>query len=236
MPHNWSVQNPWHFDDESLLELMECEQVIVIGTVKKLDDLRRQCKQAGAADNLCLRFACVLHDEVPRQMLLDLYSGAKLLGKTGTYICFGDPRQTTHMIDNEWWDEPHVSVTVNAENFKFSLWLQKSLWQEYVDFKKGLSPENKEKLSSLLEPRPKLTFNKRSVSALVNVFSSAFYDSMMKPATGENEKRDDSSFPCKGLQQRAIFIHVPSDNQQSVSYRNDAELQACKKLHTGVPG
>ena len=47
-----------------LKEVAEAEVIMVIGTVKKIDDLRKRCGEYSFA----LRFEGILHDEVPMNL------------------------------------------------------------------------------------------------------------------------------------------------------------------------
>ena len=74
LPFPWAAIPPIEMEESVLQEVAEDEGIIVIGTVKKLDDLRKACRSKG----FTLRFEEVLHDEFVRQQWLDFFTIAKL--------------------------------------------------------------------------------------------------------------------------------------------------------------
>ena len=109
---NESLPEKWHAWVPRLMEENQChfvltaKNILVIGTVKKIDDLRRRCQ------TLCskaLIFAQVLHDEFARQQWLDLYTVSKVCARHGVYFVYGDPKQTKAMYEDDIWQNSSQS-------------------------------------------------------------------------------------------------------------------------------
>ena len=90
LPLTWTVMTPIEMEEQHLREIVEDEGIIIIGTVKKIDDLRRRCKEFG----LELRFAEILHDEFVRHKLLDFITIAKVADNPCRYHALGDGMST----------------------------------------------------------------------------------------------------------------------------------------------
>ena len=85
-----------------LKEVAEAEVIMVIGTVKKIDDLRKRCREYGFA----LRFQEILHDEFVRQMKLDFYTISKVAANPCRYQVLGDRMQTKATVNLEIFQQP----------------------------------------------------------------------------------------------------------------------------------
>ena len=85
---NWTAITPAQMEESMLQEIAEGEGAVVIGSVKKLDDLRRRCRE----HSFTLRSEEILHDEFVRQML-DFFTIAKIAEHPCRYQALGDPMQ-----------------------------------------------------------------------------------------------------------------------------------------------
>ena len=90
LPLTWTVMTPSDMHEQLLREIAEDDGVVVIGTVKKMDDLRRRGKEFGIA----IRFPEILHDEFARQTWLEFFTIAKIADYPGRYHVLGDQKQT----------------------------------------------------------------------------------------------------------------------------------------------
>ena len=101
LPPAWEAKQPGDFSPAELWEIADLENIVVIGTVKKLDDLRSRLKEFFTQHEIYtrrLRFNRVLDDEFARKAWLDFFSVCKLLDQNGTFMGFGDPKQTKAQV------------------------------------------------------------------------------------------------------------------------------------------
>lgn len=93
LPCSWKVSSPFDMDGEQLMHILTVPDILIIGTVKKIDDLRRCCKSVlNLKPTKALKgllFELVLHDEFIRQQKLDFYTIAKVSSPSaaGSYHC-----------------------------------------------------------------------------------------------------------------------------------------------------
>ena len=85
---NWTAITPAQMEASMLQEIAEEEGSIVIGPAKKLDDLRRRCREHSFT--LCSEE--IFHDVFVRQML-DFFTFAEIAHLPCGYQAFGDPKQ-----------------------------------------------------------------------------------------------------------------------------------------------
>ena len=83
-------------EEDLLRDITYRDGVIVIGTVKKIDDLRHRCKEF----SLELRFQKVLHDEFVRQSWSDFFTVAK--GCRRALFLLGPRRSEANEADNRY--------------------------------------------------------------------------------------------------------------------------------------
>ena len=212
--------------------LLHSPRLLVMGTVKKIDDLRQALASEGQ-----LRFANIFHDEYPRETLLDTFVISKVVTLDGKYFGIGDHNQCTKQVDSHM-DFPFVSPE-DVYGFDCSLILQASLWQRYLSaldrLKAAMSKKalgGSDALSAAVIAKV-LMINKRAHPFLVDVFSEAFYSGEMK--AGPDFVED--AFPFKNLHHRLIFIDAktcPTRRATGPSCRNNHELivttQLCASL------
>ena len=235
LPEAWHAWSPHNLDEDQILFILTAEDILVIGTVKKIDDLRRRCQAyiVGATSKCAvgaLVFQNVLHDEFARQFWLDLYSVAKVCAPDGTYTAYGDPNQTKAHIEADVWQHPDQSCEESMAGFRAAVSIQRDTWEEYVRFQKGLNKPAARTLKSKLEGSEALVVNRRSHPAIVSMFSRAYYDNRMKPS----EEFTEPSFVFPALECRVIFVHCSSPTVApktgQTSYRNDTELRATSEV------
>ena len=113
-----------------LQDVAEKEGIIVIGTVKKLDDLRKACRDK----NFPLRFEEILHDEFVRQQWLDFFTIAKLAKDPCQYQAIGDQMQTKCIPNNDIFQQKNETCVASMTNYRASVYIQKDLWKSYTDF------------------------------------------------------------------------------------------------------
>ena len=135
-----------------LQEIVKNEGILVIGTVKKIDDLRIRCKESG----LMLRFNELLHDEFPVATWLDFFTIAKVADHPCRYHALGDPFQKVSAHNMELY--PKDSEAPMA--------VQKEMWKSYSAFiaHKGRRAKQlvQQKLKPCTELPEKLNKNRRS--------------------------------------------------------------------------
>lgn len=233
-------------DEDQIRFILTVEEVLVIGTVKKIDDLRRVCLAHHPCPNcylteMCpLRFDKVLHDEFARQPWLDFYSVAKVCAIDGTYTAFGDPKQTKVQIEEGIWQHPDRSSQESMRGYRAALLIQKDPWSEYLRWQKTNGKNPTRELKKKMETCAPLLENRRSHPGIVSMFSRAWYDNCMKPSA----KFAEPSFAFPTLEHRVIFVHCDSSSVAAKvdqkAYRNDVELSATREITTklmscGVP-
>ena len=129
LPPAWKAMIAANMDVSMLEKIAEEDGIIVIGTVKKIDDLRRRCR-----DNLFkLRFQEILHDEFVRQTKLDFYTISKVAATTCYYQVFGDRMQTKATVNAE-------TCVESMENFRAGQEIQRDMWKSYDDYIKSKEP------------------------------------------------------------------------------------------------
>ena len=207
LPHNWTAIMPKDMEEHVLVEIFENEGIIVIGTVKKIDDLRRRCKEFG----LELRFGDLLHDEFVRQTWLDFFTIAKVADNPCGYHALEDRMQTKVTISTDIYQQPDETCQKSMKNYRVALTIQKDMWKSYDDFVdfKSKQPGGKllvkNNLKTSMELPKKLHQNRRSHPDIVIKCSNAFYNSEMKPARDEDNSLDraiklpleTTSTPCR---------------------------------------
>ena len=114
---NWTAITPAQMEESMLQEIAEEEGIIVIGTVKKLDDLRRRCRE----HSFTLRFEEILHDEFVRQML-DFFTIAKIAEHPCRYQALGDPMQAK--VNMEIFQQLKEACQENMTNYRAALPIQ----------------------------------------------------------------------------------------------------------------
>jgi hypothetical protein len=245
LPEGWYAWSPFHLGDEQIESIVMAAEILVIGTVKKIDDLRKICKQylAKKSNDIAasegplintLRFQMVLHDEFARQHWLELYSMAKVCDEYGEYKAYGDPGQTKGIIDNQIYQSPEETSEDTMVGWSAGMSIQKDFWDEYLRWKKSKGKEQDglyaQLLTAALESSASLNVNRRSHPCIVQAFSKAYYANRMKPSPEFTEP----SFSLAQLAERVIFIHCdsssPAAQAHQKSYRNDEELTATKQL------
>ena len=133
-------------------------------------------------------------------------------------------------------------------NYRAAQAIQKDMWKSYTDFvnckKKQLNgtQQVREHLKKCTERPEQLNQNRRSHPDIVIKCSNAFYNSEMKPCkeNGEFVWTEPEDFPLRPLQNRVIFIHLDSAEQQQRTskgaWRNDAELLVTQQLKMALMG
>ena len=243
IPINWEVCQPNKMETETLQEIVNLEGILVVGTVKKFDDLRKRCK----AILLDLRFNHVLHDEFARHTWLELFTVAKVAESPCAYKALGDRKQTKGTIEKNLFQQPATSSHENTKNYKASLEIQNDVWKRYeevLDNKKKQGSTGRKILAANLmtsmQIPEKLNKNRRSHPDIVVKVSNAFYHSEMKPAEKDNKFcwKEPEDFPLRELQNRVIFVHVDSANDakqtKKGAWRNDAELLQANNLQMAL--
>ena len=90
LPSNWMAVKPKDVDRRMLRDIVEDEGVIVIGTVKKINELRRRCKNKG----FMLRFDQIFYDDFGCHSPLDIFTISKVAAKPCKYHPLVDRMQT----------------------------------------------------------------------------------------------------------------------------------------------
>ena len=90
LPSNWMAVKPKDVDRRMLRDIVEDEGVIVIGTVKKINELRRRCKNKG----FMLRFDQIFYDDFGCHSPLDISTISKVAAKPCKYHPLVDRMQT----------------------------------------------------------------------------------------------------------------------------------------------
>ena len=244
IPSNWIAMQSENMKEDRLRAIVRLNGILVVGTVKKIDDLRRRCKDLG----LSLRFDHILHDDFVRHSWLELLVAAKVADRPCAYKAFGDRMQMKNSVVQDLFQPPYTTSQDFIENYQASLDIQKDMWKrfdEYIEYKRKQSPDEKKKvnvnLKQSLHISEKLYRNHRSHPDIVVKCSNAFYNSNMQPACDEECNylwKEPDNFPLKELRHRVIFVHVDSRNDAKQSKRgawcNDAELLQAQNLQMAL--
>ena len=198
--------------------------MLVIGTVKKIDDLRRTCKaylrdaeedlkikvtQTGASCSL--RFAMCWHDEYARQMWLDTYTVAKVIHRDGAYIGLGDPAQTKCVSETAAWSDGAVDGVSEQRAYEASLHIQTDMWSELRTWLKACTKRDDWTTVKNAMVVEELMTNHRSHPTITRICSKAFYNDAMQVATDFTDR----DFPLKALTHRIIFVDTKSEVEEN---------------------
>ena len=97
LPSNWMAVKPKDVDRRMLRDIVEDEGVIVIGTVKKINELRRRCKNKG----FMLRFDQIFYDDFGCHSPLDISTISKVAAKPCKYHALVDRMQTKSWLSQD---------------------------------------------------------------------------------------------------------------------------------------
>lgn len=241
LPVKWTVCSPCHMDEALLIEVLSENDIIAVGTVKKVDDLRRAAKNRIGQK---LRFAYIFYDGFDRQHKLDFYA----IAKVATRICkdrvFGDPRQTKFYVDTMLFENPDVDTFQNMAAYRASIELRKDMWTCYINFVKQKRNERRgkqfvDKLQASIEHPTKVGHSRRCHPDIVVRCSDAFYQGKMTTytiAAGQSLWKEPEAFPFPDLKERLIFLQVDSATRETLcnsgGRRNDLEIEATQEIRS----
>ena len=232
LPDSWHCWTPFNMNDDQIESIVAASELLVIGTVKKIDDLRHRCQSAPGGGRL--EFDAILHDEFARQQWLDLYTVAKVCTATGAYTAYGDPKQTKVHIEEDVWQHPYQSSEESMRGYRAAVAIQSDLWSEYLRWQETHDKRATRELKMCMEGPTSLLVNRRSHPNIVDMFSKAYYDSRMKSSPDWSEP----TFAFPTLEHRVIFVHHDSSSAEAKAdqktFRNDAELLATTTLTTAL--
>ena len=253
-PSNWVAMQSEDMKEDRLRAIVQLAGILVVGTVKKINDLRKRCKDLG----LILRFDHILHDDFVRHTWLELLIVAKVADSLCAYKAFGDRMQTNDSVVKDLFQQPATTSQDNIKNYQASLDIRKDMWTRFDDFleykrKQPSDASMTGKEATILQRKVKLNLrrsmhipeklnrNHRSHPDIVVKCSNASYNSDMKPACDEENNylwKEPEKFPLKELRHRVIFVHVDSREdakQTKKSARcNDAGLHQAQNLQMAL--
>ena len=86
LPEQWTVCMPKDMETDMIVDIVQEDSILVIGTEKRIDELRKRCIDL----HLPLHFELILHDEAARQTNLEILSFAKIAVDLGNFFIIGD--------------------------------------------------------------------------------------------------------------------------------------------------